>query len=59
MAQEEANHVPLEMLLHSIQAVVHSNPAKREKAEGFDFVKEQKKRDALECRLLDSIEREE
>jgi len=39
MAQEEANHVPLEMLLCSIQAVVHSNPAKREKAEGFDFVK--------------------
>jgi len=47
------------MLLHSVQASFYRDRAKKEKAEGFDLAKEQKRRENLERRLWENIEREE
>ena len=49
--QDAANHAPLEMLLNSISAVVKSDRAKKEKAEGFDMAMEHKKRQNAEEQL--------
>jgi len=57
-AQEDIDQPPLEMLLQSIQAVFYQDQAKREKAEGFDLAREQKRREDTECRMWENIERE-
>ena len=49
--QDAINHAPLEMLLNSIQAVVKSDRAKKERAEGFDLAAEHKKRQNAEEQL--------
>jgi len=58
-AQEEIDHAPLEMLLHSVQASFYKDRAKREKAEGFNLAREQKRRDNTERRLWENIERDD
>ena len=48
MAQEEIDHAPLKMLLHSVQAPFYRDKAKKEKAKGFDLAREQKRREDTE-----------
>jgi len=57
-AQEDIDQPPLEMLLQSIQAVLYQDRAKREKAEGFDLAREQKRRENTERTMWENIERE-
>jgi len=52
------DQAPLEMLLNSVQESFYRDRAKREKAEGFDLAREQKRRENTERRMWEHIERE-
>jgi len=57
-AQERIDQAPLEMLLNSVQESFYRDRAKREKAEGFDLAREQKRRENTERRMWENIESE-
>ena len=58
LLQDKDGAGDLGMCEQSIQAVFYQDRAKREKAEGFDLAREQKRRENTERRMWEHIERE-